>query len=52
VRRARVEVDSSPDGGVSTGSIARRFGLTNPSRFVAAYGKEFGGQPGETRRQR
>lgn len=39
------------DGSVSTGSIARRFGFTNPSRFVAAYGKEFGERPGETRRR-
>lgn len=40
------------DDGVSTRGIARRFGFTNPSRFIAAYGKEFGERPGETRQQR
>jgi transcriptional regulator GlxA family with amidase domain len=33
-------------------SIARRFGFTNPSRFIAAYGKQFGEHPNETRRRR
>ena len=39
------------DDGVSTRSIARRFGFTNPSRFITAYGKEFGERPSETRRR-
>jgi AraC-like DNA-binding protein len=34
----------------STREIARRFGFTNPSRFLAAYGKRFGERPNETRR--
>ena len=32
--------------------IARRYGFTNPSRFAAAYGKQFGEHPNETRRRR
>jgi AraC-like DNA-binding protein len=40
-----------PDDEVSTRSIARRFGFTNPSRFLTAYAKQFGGRPNETRRQ-
>ncbi len=40
------------DDSVSTRSIARRFGFTNPSRFIAAYGKEFGERPSETRQRR
>ena len=42
---------------VTTGSdetmrvIARRFGFTNPSRFIAAYGRRFGEHPRETRRR-
>jgi AraC-like DNA-binding protein len=32
-----------------TAAIARRFGFTNPSRFIAAYGKRFGEHPNETR---
>jgi len=32
-----------------TRTIARRFGFTNPSRFIAAYGKRFGEHPNETR---
>jgi AraC-like DNA-binding protein len=35
-----------------TRAIARRFGFTNPSRFIAAYGKRFGEHPTETRRRR
>ncbi len=31
--------------------IARRFGFTNPSRFIAAYGQCFGEHPRETRRK-
>jgi AraC-like DNA-binding protein len=34
-----------------TGAIARRFGFTNPSRFIAAYGKRFGEHPNETRQR-
>jgi AraC-like DNA-binding protein len=33
----------------STRQIARRFGFTNPSRFIAAYGRRFGERPLETR---
>ena len=33
----------------STRAIARRFGFTNPSRFIAAYGRRFGERPSETR---
>jgi AraC-like DNA-binding protein len=40
------------DDDVSTRTIARRFGFTNPSRFIAAYGKRFGERPAETRRRR
>jgi AraC-like DNA-binding protein len=32
-----------------TRAIARRFGFTNPSRFIAAYGRRFGERPNETR---
>lgn len=32
-----------------TRAIARRFGFTNPSRFIAAYGRRFGERPSETR---
>jgi AraC-like DNA-binding protein len=35
-----------------TRAIARRFGFSNPSRFIAAYGKRFGEHPTETRRRR
>jgi transcriptional regulator GlxA family with amidase domain len=38
--------------GEATRDIARRFGFTNPSRFVAAYGKRYGETPGETRRRK
>jgi AraC-like DNA-binding protein len=34
-----------------TRAIARRFGFTNPSRFIAAYGRRFGEHPSETRRK-
>ena len=34
-----------------TRAIARRFGFTNPSRFIAAYGKRFGEHPNETRQR-
>ena len=33
-----------------TRTIARRFGFTNPSRFIAAYGRCFGERPSDTRR--
>jgi AraC-like DNA-binding protein len=33
----------------STRAIARRFGFTNPSRFIAAYGRRFGERPRKTR---
>jgi AraC-like DNA-binding protein len=36
---------------VSTHTIARRFGFTNPSRFLAAYGSQFGEHPNEVRRR-
>lgn len=45
------EALQAADDGISIRSIARRFGFTNPSRFIAAYGKEFGEQPSETRRR-
>lgn len=32
-------------------AIARRFGFTNPSRFIAAYGRRFGEHPRDTRRR-
>jgi AraC-like DNA-binding protein len=32
-------------------AIARRFGFTNPSRFIAAYGRRFGEHPRETCRR-
>ncbi len=35
----------------TTRAIARRFGFTNPSRFIAAYGRRFGEHPRETRRR-
>ena len=34
-----------------TQTIARRFGFTNPSRFIAAYGNRFGERPSETRQR-
>ncbi len=34
-----------------TRTIARRFGFTNPSRFLAAYGKQFGEHPNAARRR-
>ncbi len=45
------EALGAADDSVSTRSIARQFGFTNPSRFIAAYGKEFGEAPKETRRR-
>jgi AraC-like DNA-binding protein len=36
----------------STAAIARRFGFTNPTRLIAAYGRRFGERPSETRRRR
>ncbi len=45
------EALQAADNGVSIRSIARRFGFTNPSRFIAAYGKQFGERPNETRRR-
>ncbi len=36
------------DGDTSTTQIARRFGFTNPSRFVVAYTKRFGERPKQT----
>jgi transcriptional regulator GlxA family with amidase domain len=33
----------------TTTTIAQRFGFTNPSRFIAAYGGRFGEHPNETR---
>jgi AraC-like DNA-binding protein len=35
----------------STGAIARRFGFTNPTRLIAAYGRRFGERPNETRKR-
>jgi AraC-like DNA-binding protein len=35
----------------ATKTIAQRFGFTNPSRFIAAYGRRFGEHPNETRRR-
>ena len=46
------EALQAADDDVSTRSIARRFGFTNPSRFIAAYGQQFGERPNETRRRR
>jgi AraC-like DNA-binding protein len=46
VREALREADDQ----ISTRAIARRFGFTNPSRFLAAYGKRFGEHPNEARR--
>ncbi len=40
------------DEGDRTGAIARRFGFSNPSRFIKAYGDKFGERPAETRCQR
>jgi AraC-like DNA-binding protein len=50
MRRVREELQAADDE-VSTRSIARRFGFTNPSRFIAAYGKQFGEHPKEARRR-
>ncbi len=50
LRRVREALQAADDE-VSTRSIARRFGFTNPSRFIAAYGKQFGEHPNETRRR-
>jgi AraC-like DNA-binding protein len=35
----------------TTNTIAQRFGFTNPSRFIAAYGRRFDEHPNETRRR-
>ena len=43
------EALQTADHCVSTRSVARRFGFTNPSRFIAAYGKAFGEPPNGTR---
>ncbi len=52
IRLGRVrEALRAADDEDSTPSIARRFGFTNPSRFIAAYGKRFGEHPNETRRR-
>ncbi len=48
VRQALLE---SPDD-EPTRTIARRFGFTNPSCFIAAYGERFGEHTTETRRRR
>lgn len=45
------EALQAADDRVSARSIARRFGFTNPSRFIAAYVKQFGEHPQETRRR-
>ena len=50
LRRVREALRAAEDG-VATRSIARRFGFTNPSRFIAAYGRQFGEHPNETRRR-
>jgi len=47
VREALREADDQ----IPTRTIARRFGFTNPSRFLAAYGKQFGEHPNEARRR-
>jgi AraC-like DNA-binding protein len=44
--RKALLVDS---GDKSISGIARQYGFSNPSRFVAAYGKRFGETPRETR---
>ena len=50
LRRARDALRAAGDQ-EPTRAIARRFGFTNPSRFIAAYGKRFGEHPNETRRR-
>ena len=45
------EALQSVDDAVSIHSIARRFGFSNPSRFIASYGKQFGEHPNATRRR-
>ena len=50
LRRVHQALQAADDE-VSTRSIARRFGFTNPSRFIAAYGKAFGEHPNKTRRR-
>jgi transcriptional regulator GlxA family with amidase domain len=50
LRRVR-EALRAANNEVSIRRIARRFGFTNPSRFIAAYGKQFGEHPNETRRR-
>lgn len=45
------EALQAADDAVLTRGIARRFGFTNASRFIAAYGKQFGERPNETRRR-
>ena len=50
LRRARETLLKANDD-EATGTIARRFGFTNPSRFIAAYGRCFGERPSETRRK-
>jgi AraC-like DNA-binding protein len=50
LRRVREALQATDDD-VSTRSIARRFGFTNPSRFIAAYSKQFGERTNETRRR-
>jgi AraC-like DNA-binding protein len=52
IRLQRVrEALQTADDEVSTHSIARRFGFSNPSRFIASYGKQFGEHPNATRRR-
>ncbi len=50
LRRVREALQAADDT-ISTRSIARRYGFTNPSRFIVAYGKQFGEHPNETRRR-
>ena len=50
LRRAREALVQASDDEPSR-TIARRFGFTNPSRFIAAYGRRFGERPSETRRK-
>ncbi|HVZ07587.1 helix-turn-helix transcriptional regulator [Rhodopila sp.] len=50
LRHVRRALASAPDD-VPTRVIARRFGFSNPSRFIAAYGRRFGEHPAEARQR-
>jgi AraC-like DNA-binding protein len=49
--RAELILGADGDDGAAVGAVARRYGFTNPSRFVTAFRRRFGAAPSDIARR-